>query len=184
MDSSSGTHRSIDRTTPRVTNRAANNAAGSEAILCQHWAKGSEGTEELARYARNWRHRYGGTTFQTWPVVLSALAGLDRELPRLPDYVRHARTVADALAGLPGARVFPCPPHTHQFRMWLPYPAQALGAAVLALAEEERVWFAGGWMDTDVPGYAMTEVTVAGPALEWTAEDVTAVGAEFQKLLD
>ena len=141
------------------------------------------GTADLGDYARAWRHRYGGTVFQQWPAVLAAMAGLDRELPRLPEYVRHARTVADALAALPGARVFPHPPHTHQFRLWLPYPAAALGEAVLSLAEREHIWFAGGWRDADVPGHAMTEVTVAGPGLEWTAGDVAAAGELLLKEL-
>ncbi|WP_240943128.1 threonine aldolase family protein [Planosporangium thailandense] len=137
------------------------------------------GTAELAAYARVWRHRYGGMLFQQWPAVLSALAGLDRELPRIPDHVRHAPTVATALTALPGARVHPQPPHTHQFRLWLPHPAQALNDAALALAEEEKVWFAAGWRETDVPGLAMTEITVAAPALEWTAEDIAEVGERF-----
>jgi threonine aldolase len=139
------------------------------------------GTADLASYAQAWRHRYGGDVFQQWPAALTALAGLDRELPRVPGYVRHARTVAAALAALPGARVNPEPPHTHRFRLWLPYPAQTLNDAALALAEEEKVWFAAGWRDTDVPGVAMTEVTAAGPAMEWTAEEITEVG---ERLLD
>lgn len=137
------------------------------------------GSRELASYARVWRHRHGGQVFQQWPAALTAMAGLDRELPRIPEYVAHARTVAAALAALPGARVFPEPPHTHQFRLWLPYPAQALDDAALALGEEEKVWFAGGWRDTDVPGVAMAEITVAGPALEWTAADVAEVGTRL-----
>jgi threonine aldolase len=137
------------------------------------------GSAELAAYARVWRHRYGGELFQQWPAALAALAGLDRELPRIPEYVTHARTVAAALATLPGARVFPEPPHTHQFRLWLPYEARALNDAALALAEEEKVWFAAGWRDSEVPGVAMTEITVAGPALAWTAEDVVAAGERF-----
>ena len=137
------------------------------------------GTAELAAYARAWRHRYGGDVFQQWPAALSALAGLDRELPRIPEYVAHARTVAAALATLPGARVLPEPPHTHQFRLWLPHEAQALNDAALAMAEEEKVWFAAGWRDSEVPGLAMTEITVAGPALTWTAEDVVAAGERF-----
>jgi hypothetical protein len=114
--------------------------------------------------------------FQQWPAALAAIACLDRELPRIPEYVRHARTVAAALAALPGARVFPEPPHTHRFRLWLPHSAQALNDAALALAEEEKVWFAAGWQDTEVPGVAMAEITVAGPALEWTAADVAEAG--------
>jgi threonine aldolase len=135
------------------------------------------GTEDLGRYARTWRHRYGGTLFQQWPAVLIAMAGLDRELPRLPEYVRHARTIAESLAALPGAKVFPQPPHTHQFRLWLPHSADALSAAVLTVAERDRIWFAGNWQDADVPGWAMTEITVAGHALEWTAADVAEAGA-------
>ncbi|MEU7918892.1 threonine aldolase family protein [Micromonospora zamorensis] len=137
------------------------------------------GTEQLASYARVWRHRYGGQVFQQWPAALSALAGLDRELPRIPEYVRHARTVATALAALPGALVYPEPPHTQRFRLFLPHPAQALDDAALALAEDEKVWFAVGWQETDVPGMAMTEITVADPALDWTTGDVTEIGARF-----
>jgi len=137
------------------------------------------GTAEFAAYARIWRHRYGGMLFQQWPAALSALAGLDRELPRIPDYVRHAQTVAAALAVLPGARVYPEPPHTQRFRLWLPHPADALDAAALALAEQEKVWFATGWQETGVPGVAMTEITVSGPALDWTAADVAEVGRRF-----
>jgi threonine aldolase len=137
------------------------------------------GPAELAGYARVWRHRYGGQLFQQWPAVLAALAGLDAELPRLAEYVRHARTVAAALAAVPGARVHPEPPHTHQFQLWLPHPADALNEAALALAEQDKEWFVGGWRDTALPGLAMAEVTVAGPALEWRTEEILDVATRF-----
>jgi threonine aldolase len=139
------------------------------------------GTAALAAYARTWRHRYGGQLFQQWPAVLAALIGLDRELPRIPDYVRHARTIATALAELPGAVVYPTPPHTHQFRLWLPYPAARLNEAVLAMAEEEKIWFAAGWQDTGMPGQAMVEIVAQAPALEWSPQDVIETGL---RLLD
>lgn len=142
------------------------------------------GTAELAAYARKWQRRYGGSIFQQWPVALSALAGLDAELPRVDGYVRHAGTIATALAGLPGARVYPEVPHTHQFQLWLPHSAAALNEAALVLAEEEKVWFVHGWRDTALPGVAMAEVTVAGPGSEWSAEEVAEVGARFLALLD
>ncbi|MEU8259960.1 beta-eliminating lyase-related protein [Micromonospora sp. NPDC048999] len=137
------------------------------------------GSTELVRYARAWRHRYGGNLFQQWPAALAALAGLAHELPRLSDYVTHAKVIAAALATLPGARVHPAPPHTHQFRLWLPHPAEALNAANLALAEEEKAWFVGGWRDTEVPGIALAEVTVAGPALELDADQVVDLADRF-----
>ncbi|MFC0007081.1 threonine aldolase family protein [Micromonospora siamensis] len=137
------------------------------------------GPDDLARYARAWQHRYGGRLFQQWPAAAAALAGLDDVLPRLAGQVAHARTVADVLAGLPGGRVHPAPPHTHQFRFWLPHPARLLDEANLALAEQDRVWFVGGWRDTELPGTAVAEVTVAGPALELTAAEVAELADRF-----
>ncbi|WP_371480884.1 low specificity L-threonine aldolase [Kitasatospora sp. NBC_00315] len=136
------------------------------------------GDRDFVRAAKAWRHRYGGRLFQQWPAALSALAGMDRELPRLESYVRHAKVVATALAEavatVPGARVFPEPPHTHQFQLWLPYPAAVLDEAGIRLAGESGLAVFGGWQDSALPGLAMTEVTVASPALEWTAKEVTA----------
>lgn len=129
------------------------------------------GAEDFITQARAWRHRYGGQPFQQWPAALAALIGLDTVLPRLPEYVRHARTVAAMLARCPGARVVPDPPHTHQFQWWLPHPAEALEEASLHLAEKDSTWLCAGWKQV-LPGYAMTEITVAEPALAWTADDI------------
>ncbi|MFC9225916.1 threonine aldolase family protein [Streptomyces hygroscopicus] len=143
------------------------------------------GPESLVAEARAWRHRYGGQLFQQWPAALAALAGLDRELPRLPSYVTHARVVAEALrkaftaAGVGWSRVHPEVPHTHQFQVWLPYPAAVLDEAGVRLAEETRTTLFRRWQEPGPPGLAMTEVTVASPALEWTAEDVTAAVDAF-----
>ncbi|MFC9796638.1 threonine aldolase family protein [Streptomyces sp. NPDC057695] len=146
------------------------------------------GPEEVMAEARVWRHRYGGLVFQQYPAALSALRGLDEELPRLPAYVAHARVVAAAVrealaeAGTGWFRVHPETPHTHQFQVWLPYGAEALTAAALAQTEDTgtvlfRRWFtpgAGG-----PPGVALTELTVGEAGLEWTAEDVRAAVREF-----
>ncbi|MFH8775600.1 threonine aldolase family protein [Streptomyces sp. NPDC085866] len=143
------------------------------------------GPRTLVEEARTWRHRYGGMIFQQFPTVLSALVGLDRELPRLPDYVRHARVVAAALregfaeAGLPWARVHPEVPHTQEFQVWLPYEPEVLTEAAVRQAEETSVMlFANAW-DGAAPGLAYTEVTVRSAGLEWTAADVRAAVQEF-----
>jgi threonine aldolase len=141
------------------------------------------GPEQFVEQAKHWRHRYGGQLFEQWPAALSALAGLDRELPRLGDYVGHARVVAaaiaEALARVPGGRVFPEPPHTHQFQVWLPFPAQALNEAGVRLAEETREAVFGMWREPGLPGLSYTEVTVAADGLAWTAGDVRAGVAAF-----
>lgn len=136
------------------------------------------GSSSLVSEARVWRHRYGGQIFHQFPQALSALAGLDRELPRLPSYVERARVVAAALAEAladgpaPWFRINPEVPHTHQFQVWLPYGADRLTEAGVRLAEETGTVLFRRWSPTVVPGVSMTEVTVTQPGLTWTAEDV------------
>ncbi|MEU5595480.1 beta-eliminating lyase-related protein [Streptomyces sp. NPDC020298] len=143
------------------------------------------GPRTLVEEARTWRHRYGGMVFQQFPTALSALVGLERELPRLPEYVRHARVVAAALregfaeAGLPWVRVHPEEPHTHQFQVWLPYdPDVAAEAAVRQAEETGTLLFPVGWMRGG-PGLGFTEITVRAAGLEWTPADVKAAVADF-----
>ncbi|MET9393262.1 beta-eliminating lyase-related protein [Streptomyces sp. NPDC006624] len=143
------------------------------------------GPGELVEEAKAWRHRYGGQVFQQFPTALSALVGLERELPRLPEYVAHARVVAAALreglaaAGVPWARVHPEVPHTHDFQVWLPYEADVLAEAAVRTAEETGVVLFGGAWTRSGPGLATTEVHVRAAGLEWTAEDVKAAVADF-----
>ncbi|MGW3206259.1 threonine aldolase family protein [Streptomyces sp. NPDC001135] len=147
------------------------------------------GPRTLVEEAKTWRHRYGGMVFQQFPTVLSALAGLERELPRLPDYVRHARVVAAALregfaaAGIPWARVHPEEPHTHDFQVWLPYDPDVVMEAAVRQAEETGTFlFANPW-DRGGPGVSFSEVAVRSPGLEWTADDVRAAVADFTRRL-
>ncbi|MFD4771527.1 threonine aldolase family protein [Streptomyces niveus] len=153
------------------------------------------GPSAMVEEARVWRHRYGGQVFQQYPAALSALLGLERELPRLPSYVAHARVVAAALADAfaepagakadvappPWFRVHPLRPHTHQFQVWLPYDARVLSEAAVRQAKETGVTLFRRWFDSGAgpPGVAMTEVTVGSAGLEWTADDVRQAVREF-----
>lgn len=143
------------------------------------------GPRTLVDEARTWRHRYGGQIFQQFPAAVAALLGLRNTLPRLPDYVAHARVVADALregfaaAGVPWSRVHPEQPHTHQFQVWLPYDSEVLTEAALGQAEETKTQLFGRWFADGPPGLSVTEVTVTGAGLEWTPGDVNDAVAEF-----
>lgn len=147
------------------------------------------GPRTLTDEARAWRHRYGGLMFQQFPTAVSALLGLKRVLPRLPEYVTHARVVAQALregftaARVPWSRVHPDPPHTHQFQVWLPYDADVLNEAALTQAEETGTQLFWRWFPEGPPGLSVTEVTVTGPGLAWTPDDVRAAVAEFVRRL-
>ncbi|MFD0414660.1 threonine aldolase family protein [Streptomyces sp. NPDC127108] len=147
------------------------------------------GPQSLTDEARAWRHRYGGLMFQQSPTAVSALLGLKHVLPRLPEYVAHARVVADALregfaaARVPWFRVHPDPPHTHQFQVWLPYEPDVLNEAALTQAEETGTQLFWRWFPEGPPGLSVTEVTVTGPGLAWKPDDVREAVAEFVRRL-
>ncbi|MFE1875349.1 threonine aldolase family protein [Streptomyces sp. NPDC059496] len=136
------------------------------------------GPREFVEETRVWRHRYGGQIFRQFPQALSALAGLERELPRLPSYVAQARVVAGALrsafadSGVPWARINPEEPHTHQFQVWLPYEADRLTEAGLRQAEETGTVLFRRWSADGPPGLAVTELEITQPGLSWTESDV------------
>jgi threonine aldolase len=147
------------------------------------------GPADVIAEARTWRHRYGGLLYQQFPAALAAMNGLDTELPRLPSYVAHAATVAAALRSafartVPWFRIHPVVPHTHQFAVWLPYPASALNNAIRRQAEQTRVSVFRGWAGTDLPDVAKAEVQVSASALDWTAADVEAAVRAFVAYLE
>ncbi|MFI1286612.1 threonine aldolase family protein [Streptomyces sp. NPDC020858] len=148
------------------------------------------GSRDFVEETRVWRHRYGGQIFRQFPQALSALAGLERELPRLPSYVAQARVVAGALSSafarsaVPWARIHPEEPHTHQFQVWLPYDADRLTEAGLRQAEETGTVLFRRWSPDGPPGLAVTEVEITEPGLSWTASDVSQAVADFVTRLD
>jgi hypothetical protein len=97
--------------------------------------------------------------------------------------VAHAKIVAKALAAVPGSRVNPAAPQTHQFQYLLPYAADPLNETTLRQAEETGRALFGGWRATAVPGTSFTEITVAGPALEWTPQEIEDALGQFLKML-
>lgn len=93
--------------------------------------------------------------------------------------VAQALRTAFTAEGVGWSRVHPEVPHTHQFQVWLPYPAAVLDEAGVRLAEETGTTLFRRWREPGPPGLAATELTVASPALDWTADDVTAAAGAF-----
>ncbi len=92
------------------------------------------GDRDLVEQVRLWQHRLGGTLFCSAPFVVAARHGLDVVLPRVPARVAKAPEVAAALTAA-GLRVWPDPPHTNAFRVFVEAPADDVAHAVVEHAE-------------------------------------------------
>lgn len=87
---------------------------------------------------------------------------------RLPT---RARELAAGLGSVDGVRVHPDPPHTNAFRVFVDATVEALEEATLRDMETDHVALASWWRPAEVPGWAMTELTVGDATLDWDLED-------------
>jgi threonine aldolase len=132
------------------------------------------GPEDLVAQARRWRSRHGGTLFTLAPYAVAARDGLAKRLPLMAAYATRARELAARLDGLDGVRVQPQPPHTNAFRLFLDVGADALEEESVLTMEIQRDALASGWRQSEVPGWAMAEVTAGDATLEWEVDEQVA----------
>ena len=137
------------------------------------------GPDDVVDEVRAWRKRLGGTLFGLWPQAASAMAALDLRLSRMPDYVEHARAVAEVLADVDGVAVTPTPPVTPMMHLSVRTSAAAFVATATRLAADEGIWTWGNSVATDVPGWRKVELVVGDATLALSAEEVGALVARF-----
>ncbi|WP_426752241.1 threonine aldolase family protein [Myxococcus sp. Y35] len=139
------------------------------------------GKRDFIRSARTWRHRHGGNVYQMLPFVASAAMRLDDALARIPEHVRRAKLLSEALASDDRLTVLPRPAQTSMFRVYLRGEPAELSARRDRIASEDKVWVANGFSPTRVPGISETELQVSEDLGEVTEE---AAAQAFRKLLD
>lgn len=132
------------------------------------------GPADLVAQANRWRLRHGGTLFTLLPYAVAGRDGLAKRLPRMGSYVVRARELAVGLDALDGVRVLPQPPHTNAFRVFVDLPADRLEETTVRMMETDRVALASWWREADVPGWAMTELTVGDATLDWDVKEQVA----------
>lgn len=129
------------------------------------------GPEEIVAEARVWRRRHGGALASLFPFAASAQRGLDELVPRMPQFLAHARALAGALGDVPGIAVVPDPPQTPLFHVHLRGELQTLQGRALDVAEERRVWLFHRVVPSAVPNVNMIEINVGEAALEISSDE-------------
>ena len=136
------------------------------------------GPADLIEEARVWQVRHGGRLYSVHPYLIAAERGLDEVLPRIPDFVAHARDLGTALAQLDGIEIVPDPPQTTMFHLYVRRPLEPLQEAALDQAERTGT-FLGFVRATDKPETQRLELTIGPASLEVPVAEATALWQEL-----
>ncbi|HEX5074371.1 MAG TPA: beta-eliminating lyase-related protein [Gemmatimonadaceae bacterium] len=137
------------------------------------------GDDDIIAESRIWRRRHGGTLFGLWPHAASGLAALRRRLPRMPDYVSHARAIAERLRGIRNVEVVPDPPQTSMMHLHLRVAETAYLQAAVRLAEEEGIYTWGSTSPAAAPSIRVVEFTVGDATLNFAPDEVAGIVAKL-----
>ena len=136
------------------------------------------GEAEFIRSLAVWRTRHGGNLYRAYPYTISALAGLDAHLPRMPGYVDRARQFAGRLSGDPRLKITPTQPEVNAFHLLIPGSVEALTRRNRDFAEDRGIWLFNLFYESPVEGHSIGEVVIGdssddydvGEAATWIRE--------------
>lgn len=136
------------------------------------------GPADVVAEVREWRRRMGGTLFGLWPGAASARALLQPRLARMPAYLEHARSIADALRDLAGVTVVPDSPQTPMLHLLLETSPEGFRETALELARE-GLWTWPGALPSLDPGSCRVELPVGEATCALGAQEVADVVSRF-----
>lgn len=135
------------------------------------------GDQDLVRALPVWKGRLGGNAFTVFPLALGALDGLDRQLPRMTDYVERARALAAALD--PALLVNPAAPQVNAFQLLLPGTPAELAARNRRFAEAHGIWLFNHFGDSPLQGRSTAEMVIGDASDGWSVGDAAGWIAKF-----
>ncbi len=124
------------------------------------------GPKDAIDEARAWQWRHGGRLVQQYPMIVSARDGVRRYLPRIPLYCRRAREIAAILSEFEDVVVTPKIPPTNMMHVYVRGEVEKLRDAALRVSQVSGVWMPARWSRTQVPGWAMFELSCAEGSLK------------------
>jgi threonine aldolase len=130
------------------------------------------GDEAFVAQLREWRHRMGGTQYGLWPNAASALTLLRQRLPKMAEYLDHARAIAAAVREVPEVVVVPDPPQTSMLHLLLAATPDTIEAGIRRLATQQRLWTFHRTMTTGDPAVQRVELSVGDATLRLEPAEV------------
>jgi threonine aldolase len=137
------------------------------------------GNAAFIRSLSVWKTRHGGNLYTVYPYAISALRGLDEQLPRMGTYVERARALAERLGGI---TVTPRVPDVNAFHMLLPGSVEELTARHHQFARDRRIWLFNGFYDSLVDARSIAEVVIGDSSDDWEVAEAAAWIRDFAQM--
>ena len=128
------------------------------------------GPKDFIAEARIWMRRHGGNLPYMFPNAIAAKIGMDRHLPRIPEYVAKAREIADILSDIEGVQVLPNPTQTNMMHLLFDAKKDALLDASGQIALKDKVLLIQ-WLN-ETPQGQRTEISIGQAALDLPADQI------------
>ena len=133
------------------------------------------GSQRFIDATSSWRHRHGTELWSVYPYAIAAHHGLRTHLPRMAQYRARARAIAKLVTEIDVIRIFPDPPHTNAFQIFMLGDAPKLEDRVIEIARDSGVWLFDHIRPTSVPGVAMGEIQIGAGADQLTDQEIRAL---------
>ena len=128
------------------------------------------GSEKFLDTLRPWKTRFGGDLVTAYPQAISALVGLERQLPRMPEYVSRARALAEQLSNTTSLLLQPARPQVNAFQIWIAGEGDDLVARHRVFAEQHGVWLFNSFQPAPLSGFTMAEIVIGDASDTYTIE--------------
>lgn len=142
------------------------------------------GPRDFINEAKIWQRRHGGNLYQLHPYAISAKIGFKKHLGSFPLRYKTALDIATVLREFPDLIVSPQIPQTNMFHLYIRRGREKFTEARDSVAVNSKVWLCGGLMESSLPGWIRTEISVSEDASLCPAEKIrdwwkTALNSSF-----
>ncbi len=122
-----------------------------------------------------WLRRHGGNLFALYPYVLAAEEGLDRELPRVAEYVSRAGTLAPRFAAVANIDVVPVAPPTNMMHLHMRVESGVAEERARTLAQTQGIWTFERIAPTANPAIGRWEFSVGSATDAFSDDEIVTI---------
>jgi threonine aldolase len=137
------------------------------------------GETEFVKSLSVWKTRHGANLYRVFPYTISALAGIDEQLPRMPAYVDRARKLAASLSADPRIAITPAVPQVNAFHLLLPGSPEPLTERNRHFAEQRGIWLFNAFLESPVEGRSIAEVVIGDSSDDYEIAEAAGWIADF-----